>query len=192
MAIKSMIPQTICIFIFLCFASCKNQNDQELLIHYQSYQLYLSLPENADAKSPPILNLAFKVKNLTDREVFFASKGNEYDDIKSKLYLLDTLNNKKYLFYSNNINFLKPNEEITIIGTLEIREHKNLFGLDEAFFNKLNFKKDSLLLSQKAANLINRCEMYYCQEKSDIQFFKLQNENVTSLIGNLPIKIERN
>lgn len=176
--------------IFIC--SCAKKEQQEVSISYDSFDLYLTIPENADAKKPPILLLNYTLKNLDDDVKIFTAKGSQFDETKSVLFLFDSVRKIKLPLYSNHIEFINPNSKIKISAFIDFNEHQDYFKFPNKFLNKLDYASDSIFLRRISEDLIKNSCFYYKQDTSDLQSYRLQNKDVTAISNPSLLKIKKN
>lgn len=178
------------IFFALVLLSCKKEElKEELAINYKGFDIYLKAPKGSDAPQPPIVHLNFIIKNLSNHEKLFTSKGNSFDKTKSTMYILDTLKNKIIPMYSRTINSIAPNDSIKMKGDINLNELKNYFGLSEDFFDKQDFTADKDNLKKLCLNMLHNSVIIYIPDSIDLRSYKIDDKNLTNFRNNSIIKI---
>lgn len=186
------MKNTIFIFFALVLFSCKREElKEELAINYKGFDIYLKSPTGSDAPQPPIVHLNFIIKNLSNHEKLFTSKGNSFDKTKSVMYILDTVQNKIIPLYSRAINSIEPNDSIKMKGDINLNELKNYFGLSEDFFNKQDFTGDKDNLKKLYINMLNNSVIIYIPDSTDLRSYKIDDKNLTNFRNNSIIKITK-
>jgi hypothetical protein len=186
------MKNAIFIFFALVLFSCKKEElKEELAINYKGFDIYLKTPKGSDAPQPPILHLNFMIKNLSNHEKLFTSKGNSFDKTKSAMYILDTLQNKIIPLYSRTINSIEPNDSIKMKGDIDVNELKKYFGLSEDFFDKQDFTGDKENLTKLYLNMLNNSVIIYIPDSTDLRSYKIDDKNLTNFRNNSIIKITK-
>lgn len=176
-------------FILTFICSCKKELNEELVIKYENYTVYMKSLENTDAILPPVFHLNFTATNLTNCDKIFTAKSNIYDNTKSMMYILDTLKNKMIPLFSADRQFMKSNEIIKIRCDINVRDFKEYFGLTDEYLHRIDFESEKKNLDKIYSEIINRSIIIYIPVDSDVASFKLQNEKVTKFRNNTVIKI---
>lgn len=184
------MKNTILIFLVILFFSCKKEDlKEDLVINYKGFDVYLKSPKGSDAPLPPIFHLNFIIKNLSNYEKLFTSKGNSFDKTKSVMYILDTVQNKMIPLYSKTINSIEPKDSIKMIGEIYLNESRDYFGLSEEFFHKQDFKSDEEKLKRLYLNMLKSSVIIYIPDSTDLRSYKMDDKNLTNFRNNSIIKI---
>lgn len=186
------MKNTIFILFALVLFSCKKEElKEELAINYKGFDIYLKAPKGSDAPQPPIFYLNFIIKNLSKHEKLFTSKANSFDKTKSRMYILDTLQNKIIPLYSRTINSIEPNDSIKMKGDIDVNELKDYFRLSEDFFEKQDFTRDMDTLKKLYLNMLNNSVIIYIPDSTDLRSYKIDDKNLTNFRNNSIIKITK-
>jgi hypothetical protein len=173
--------------------SCQKEKENCEMNLYKS-EIYLK-DSTGEGLLPPLVFLKFKLKNNTNEYKFFATKQNRFDkDGFSRFMLIDTLSKKMIYIYSGDIQTIKPKETIKIGGEIDIREFKDYFGLEETFFNKLDYSDDKSLFIDKVNKMLQNSIIIYNQDEEDIKtFLKMNFEKIpyTTMGNDLIIKVKK-
>jgi hypothetical protein len=184
------MKNVILVLLIILFFSCKKEDsNEELTIRYKDFNVYLKAPKGSDAPSPPIFFLNFSVKNLSNGEKIFTSKGNSYDRTKSIMYVLDTLQKKIIPLYSRSINSIQPQDSIKITGDIDVREFKDYFALSDEFLHKSDFGSDKEKLEKLCSEMLKRSVIIYIPDSTDLRSYKIDDKNVTNFRNNSIIKV---
>lgn len=163
------------------------------LIKVETYLKDLSKGEGAII--PPSIILKFELHNNTDEYKFFSAKqSNEDNRNLSRLYLLDTLKNQIIEVYSGDRPIIKPKTMVEIEGTIDSRDFKNYFDLNENLQIKNDSGRDENIIKLKVDKLLNNSLILYVQDSSDIRPFLAINRDklpIKAIEGNIAIKIKK-
>ncbi|TDX13998.1 hypothetical protein [Flavobacterium sp. S87F.05.LMB.W.Kidney.N] len=182
----------IIIALIFLFYSCKNKKTtNEIEIVLTKYSIYLKSSSDSDSDLPPYYDIAFDLKNNSEQDLVFISQANKYDKTKSSLYLLDTLQNTIIPIYSGSRSIVKHNSSCEIDASINIRDYKKYFNLKDTFFNKFDYTSDKLLLDKIFLDMMNRSVIFYKQDSSDVEQYKMLNKNVIPLKKDKIIKIRK-
>ena len=103
--------------------------------------------------------------------------------VKLKMYKIDKLGYSytpmPYCINSEKVKLFV--DEYQTWGRKSYEIWHDVYYLKEDFFNKLDFSNDKEKLQEKFNNLLSSSIINYEQNSTDINFFKLQNKNITSL-----------
>jgi hypothetical protein len=180
--------------LLIIFCSCEKEQEFYSMSLLKS-ESYVQDKSHGGAYSTPSLILTFKFQNNTNNYTFFSAKqSNEDNRNLSRLYLLDTLKNQIVEVYSGDRPVIKPRTMVEIEGTIEIKDFKSYFDLNENLQIKNDFSKDENIIKLKADELLNNSIILYVQDSSDIKPFLAINRDklpIKAIEGNIAIKIKK-
>lgn len=172
------------LILALCtiFIGCTNKKTDEINIDYVDHEIYVKMNPNADAQFPPIYELHFKIKNVSNETKVFIARNTSFDNKLSELFLRDTMQKIKIPLYTGSVHIMKPNKEYDIYADIDIKDFKKYFKLPDTFFDrKLDFSNDKLLLERLLVNMINSSIIQYKQDTSDVFQYRLFDKDVQKL-----------
>lgn len=172
------------------FFGCKSKPEKDFEIVLNSININLKASPSADAPMPPVINFVFKLKNLTDSTKIFITKSNVSDYRKSKLLMLDTLNNRIIPIYSNSIPVVKGGDSTVILGSISVREIAEYLKLDSLFFDKIDFSNQGEFLSRITTVMIDNSIIVYVPNSSDLKRYSSLDIK-SSLFYSVLIKVEK-
>lgn len=178
------------IISFFLLLSCNKGEGDNIEIELKHVEVYLKMPPNSDATMPPAISFKFKLKNLTQDTITFITRSSANDSRKSRLLMLDTLNNKIFPIYSNSIPVVKGGDSSTISGNISVREIGADLKLDRMFLDKIDFSKDSAFLSKITNTMINNSIIIYVPDHEDTKKYALMNMKLSKLNPSI-IKIKK-
>lgn len=172
------------------FFGCKSKPEKDFEIVLDNININLKASSSADAPMPPVINFVFKLKNLTDSTKIFITKSNVSDYRKSKLLMLDTLNNRIIPIYSNSIPVVKGGDSTVILGRISVREIAEYLKLDSLFFDKIDFSNQGEFLSRITTVMIDNSIIVYVPNSSDLKRYSSLDIKSSSFYSVL-IKVEK-
>jgi len=169
--------------LFILFISCTQKNTDEITIEYSGYDVYLKMNPNADAELPPIYDLHFKIKNISNQTKVFIARHSSFDNnTSSELFLIDTVQNVKIPLYTGSIHIMKPEKEYDVYADIRIKDFKHYFKLPDDFFDgKIDFSDDKKKLDKLLINMLNSSVIQYKQDTSDVLQYRLFDKSVQKL-----------
>lgn len=186
----------ICFLLLILMCSCQKKKKQDYSMKLIKVETYLKdLSKGEGAIIPPSIILKFELHNNTDEYKFFSAKqSNEDNRNLSRLYLLDTLKNQIIEVYSGDRPIIKPKTMVEIEGTIDSRDFKNYFDLNENLQIKNDSGRDENIIKLKVDKLLNNSLILYVQDSSDIRPFLAINRDklpIKAIEGNIAIKIKK-
>jgi hypothetical protein len=170
------------LILFIIFTNCTHKDVNELSICYVDHDVYLKMNPNADAQLPPIYELHFKIKNVSNEAKVFIACHSSFDNTLSEFFLIDTVQKIKIPLYTGDRYIIKPDEEYNIDADIRIKDFKNYFKLPNDFFdNKIDFLNDKKKLDKLLINMLNSSVIKYKQDTSDVLQYRLLDKDVQKL-----------
>ena len=174
--------QFLILALCIIFIGCTDKKTDEINIDYVDHDIYVKMNPNADAQLPPIYELHFKIKNISNETKVFIARNTSFDNKLSELFLRDTIQKIKIPLYTGSVHIMKPNKEYDIYADIDIKDFKKCFKLPDTFFDKkFDFSNDKLLLERLLVNMINSSIIQYKQDTSDVFQYRLFDKDVQKL-----------
>jgi hypothetical protein len=174
--------QFLILALCIIFIGCTDKKTDEINIDYVDHDIYVKMNPNADAQLPPIYELHFKIKNISNETKVFIARNTSFDNKLSELFLRDTIQKIKIPLYTGSVHIMKPNKEYDIYADIDIKDFKKYFKLPDTFFDKkFDFSNDKLLLERLLVNMINSSIIQYKQDTSDVFQYRLFDKDVQKL-----------
>jgi hypothetical protein len=174
--------QFLILALCIIFIGCTDKKTDEINIDYVDHDIYVKMNPNADAQLPPIYELHFKIKNISNETKVFIARNTSFDNKLSELFLRDTIQKIKIPLYTGSVHIMKPNKEYDIYADIDIKDFKKYFKLPDTFFDKkFDFSNDKLLLERLLVNIINSSIIQYKQDTSDVFQYRLFDKDVQKL-----------
>lgn len=180
------------LFISVTLVKCENRSVCEKPIECELVNTMLCLNNinDSDAQRPPVLYLDLILKNNTNYKYAFINKGSEYDQINSKLVLLDTVKNFICPLYSTN-SILLSRGEAKIVCMVNLRKMQSYLDLDEKFFSKKDYIDDKPILTKKCLQMINNSVIVYLPDAAETDEMKIWDKEVIPILNAIQIKKEK-
>jgi hypothetical protein len=155
--------------------------EDELYIKFIGHRYYLKAIDNTDSELPPSLFLKFNITNNTNSDKIFFCRADKFDYLKTRMYILDTIQKSKIELFSSDIQIIKSKENIEIEAKINIRSNVCIFNLDKSFFKKFDFTGDKKKLDDILISIKKNSVVIYSQDTSDLSYFRLQNPKIKPL-----------
>lgn len=135
---------------------------------------------SGDGPIPPILYCEFLVKNESSQNYTFVTKGDKFDRSRSRIMILDTVSNSIIPMYATN-DFWFSGKKNKIISHINLYDIGDYFGLEETFFNKMDYTEDRALLMKHCKKMLDRSIMLYIQDTVEAKKMKLFDSSVVPI-----------
>lgn len=171
------------VLMLIVLTSCnytEKKPNVDIKMSVSNLELYL-IDKNNEGRRPPILFLNFEISNYTNLKRVFIAKGSSYDKLKSRLIMIDTLNNKVIPLYSYDTEIIRPNKVVHVTASIELDEIKSYLNLSESYFNKKNYLNDRELLMNLCVKMLKNSKITYIQNSKEANKQKIFDKDIVAL-----------